>query len=129
MTTLLARPAEDRLRTVLRVDSAVVLVGGLLLALSPSSWYGSAPGWLSHAAGAVLAVSAVDVGLASRWQSRALRMAATVTAELAFVWTVLVVVAIEVFDVRGAGLEVLAFSGLSTLVFGILETRLVRALR
>ena len=129
MTALLTRPAEDRLRTVLRVDSAVVLLGGLLLALSPSSWYGTAPAWLPHAAGAVLAVSAVDVGLASRWQSRALRMAATVTAELAFVWTALVVVAVEVFDVRGAGLEVLAFSGLSTLVFGILETRLVRALR
>jgi hypothetical protein len=129
MTALLTHPVEDRLRTVLRVDSAVVLVAGLLLALTPSSWYGDAPSWLSHAAGAALAVSAVDVGVASRWRGRALRLAATVTAELAFAWTAAVVVAIEVFAVRGAGLEVLALGGLATLVFGILETSLVRALR
>jgi hypothetical protein len=129
MTTLIARPAEDRLRTVLRVDSAVVLLAGLLLALTPSSWYGDAPSWLSHAAGAALAVSAVDVGVASRWNGRALRLAATITAELAFAWTVAVVVAVELFDVRGAGLEVLALGGLATLVLGIIETSLVRALR
>ena len=129
MTTLLARPAEDRLRTVLRVDALVVGLAGVLLALSPSSEFGSMPSWLSHTAGALLAVSALDVGIASRWHGRALRLAALVTAELAFLWTALVVVAVEAFDVRGAGLEVLALGGLATLVFGILETSLVRALR
>lgn len=129
MTTLLANPVEDRLRTVLRIDSLIVGVAGLLLALSPSSWYGSMPSWLSHGAGALLAFSALDVGIASRWSGRALRLAALVTAELAFLWTALVVVAIEVFDVRGSGLEVLALGGLATLVFGVLETSLVRALR
>jgi hypothetical protein len=128
MTTLLARPAEDRLRSVLLVDAVVVGLSGVLLAATPSSWYGDLPGWFVRIAGVVLAVSAADVGIASRWTGRRLRLAATVTAELAFVWTAGVVLAAELGDVRGAGLEVLALGSLATLAFGVLEMRLVRSL-
>ncbi len=129
MTTLTVNPVEDRLRTVLLVDAFVVGLSGVLLAATPPSWYGSAPSWLSVVAGIALALAAADVGIASRWRGRRLRIAGLVTAELALAWTALMVVAAEVFDVRGDGLEVLALSGLATLVFGILETSLVRALR
>ncbi|MFN2537489.1 MAG: hypothetical protein ABR549_04965 [Mycobacteriales bacterium] len=129
MTTLIARPVEDRLRTTLAVDAVVVGLSGVLLAATPSSWYGDLPGWLVRLGGILVALAAVEVGLASRWRGQRLRLAGTVTADLAFGWTVLVVVAVEAFGVRGAGLEVLGFSGLATLVFGILETSLVRALR
>jgi len=129
MTTLVSRPAEDRLRTTLLVDAVVVGLSGVLLATTPSSWYGDLPGWLVRAAGIALAVAAVDVGLASRWRGRRLRLAATVTAELAFAWTLGVLLAADLGHVRGDGLEVLALSGVATLVFGTLEVSLVRALR
>jgi hypothetical protein len=129
MTTLVSRPAEDRLRTTLLVDAVVVGLSGVLLATTPSSWYGDLPGWLVRVAGVVLALVSAEVGLMSRWHDRRLRLAATAIADLAFVWTALMVIAVELGDVRGAGLETLALSGLATLVFGILETSLVRALR
>jgi hypothetical protein len=129
LTTPTASLLEDRLRSVLAVDAVVVGLCGVLLAGTPSSWYGDLPGWLVRVAGAVLAVAALDVGLASRWRGHRLRLAATVTAELAFLWTAGVVAAADLGHVRGAGLEVLALGGLATLVFGILETSLVRALR
>ena len=129
MTTLTVNPVEDRLRSVLAVDAVVVGLSGVLLAATPSSWYGDLPGWLVRVAGVALAVAALDVGLASRWRGRRLRLAATVTAELAFLWSAGVVVAADLGHVRGDGLEVLALGGLATLVFGILETSLVRALR
>ena len=128
MTTLVARPAEDRLRTTLLTDALVVGLSGVLLAATPSSWYGDLPGWVVRVGGIVLALVSAEVGVASRWRGPRLTLAATVIADLAFLWTVALLVAAEVFDVRGAGLEALAFSGLATLVFGFLETSLVRAL-
>jgi hypothetical protein len=129
MTTLLARPAEDRLRSVLAVDAVVVGLSGVLLAATPSSWYGDLPGWLVRSAGILLALVSAEVGLVSRWRGRRLRLAAVVIADLAFLWTAMVVTAAELGDVGGAGLEVLALSGLATLVFGVIETSLARLLR
>ena len=129
MTTLITRPAEDRLRSVLAIDAVVVGLSGVLLAATPSSWYGNLPGWFVRVGGILLALVSAEVGVMSRWHDRRLRLAATVIADLAFVWTAGVVLAIELGDVHGSGLETLALSGIATLVFGILETSLVRALR
>ena len=129
MTALTLSPAEDRLRTVLAVDALVVGLSGLLLAATPSSWYGDLPGWVVRVGGIVLALVSAEVGLVSRWRGRRLTLGATVTADLAFLWTATLLVGVEVFDLRGAGLETFAFSALATLVFGLLETSLVRALR
>jgi hypothetical protein len=118
--------SEDRLRSVLLIDSIVVTTLFVALAASPASWYGDLPVRVLGIVGAVLAA---DVFVFSRWSGRKLRIGAVVTAEAALAWSIATVVLIEVGDVRGAGLELLALSGLATLVFGILETRLVRALR
>lgn len=129
MTTLIAHPLEDRLRSVLAVDSVVVGLCGVLLAATPSSWYGDLPGWFVRLGGIVLALSAVVVGGASRGYGHRLLLAGGVTADLAYVWTGVTVLMAELGHVRGAGLEVLALGGIATLVFGMLETSLVRALR
>ena len=129
MTTLIAHPLEDRLRSVLAVDGVVVGLCGLLLTLTPASWYGDLPGWFVRLGGVLLVGSAVAVGGASRGPGHRLVQAAAVTADLAYVWTGVTVVLAEYGHVRGAGLEVLALGGVATLVFGMLETSLVRALR
>lgn len=120
---------EDRLRTVLRVDAVVTAGVGLLALVSPLSWYGDTAGWLVRTVGVVLLVVGVDLALLSRLSGRALRIAGTVTAELAFAWVAGTVAVLAFVHLPAAGVEVLALVGAATLLFGLAELRLVRALR
>ena len=128
VTTPLARTTEDRLRTVLRVDAAVTGAVGLFGLLGPTSTYGDVPGWLPRTVGAVLLVVAVDLLLAARLSGSRLRLAGTVTAELALAWVVATVAVLALVDLPFAGREVLALVGAATLGFAVTELRLVRSL-
>jgi hypothetical protein len=128
VTTPLARTTEDRLRTVLRVDAAVTGAVGLFGLLGPTSTYGDVPGWLPRTVGAVLLVVAVDLLLAARLAGSRLRLAGTVTAELALAWVVATVAVLALVDLPFAGREVLALVGAATLGFAVVELRLVRSL-
>ena len=123
------RSTEDQLRSLLRLDAVVVGLAGLVLALTPTAWYGDLPGWLSRAAGLALVLSAVIVAEFSRWSGKRLRTAAMLTAEAAFAWTAACVGVMAMTDMRAAGLEVVGFSAVATLLFGIGELRLARTLR
>lgn len=132
MTSTVLAPTtttEDQLRSLLRLDAIVVGLAGLVLTLTPTAWYGELPGWLSVAAGAAMVLSAIDVALVARWSGRRLRIAATVIAELAFTWTAACVAVIALADLSAKGLEVVGFSAIATLLFGIFELRLARSLR
>jgi hypothetical protein len=128
LTTSVTRTTEDRLRTVLRVDAAVTGAVGLFGLLGPTSTYGDVPGWLPRVVGAVLLAVAVDVLLAARLSGRRLRLAGTVTAELALAWVIATVAVLALVDLPFAGREVLAIVGAATLGFAIAELRLVRSL-
>ncbi len=127
--TTIPSTTEGQLRSLLRLDGVVVGMAGLVLALTPTAWYGDLPGWLSRAAGLALVLSAVGVAEFSRWSGKRLRVAALLTAEAAFAWTALCLVVMEVSDMKAAGLEVVGFSAVASLLFGIGELRLVRTLR
>jgi hypothetical protein len=129
MTALaLETTTEDRLRAVLLIDGIVTAAVGVLFVLAPSSWYGDSPGWLVRTVGVVLALVGLEVGLASRWSGRRLRLAGLVTAESAFAWTLGSLVVMAIVDLPTVGLEVVGVVAVGTLVFGLVETRLVRAL-
>jgi hypothetical protein len=127
MTTLTvpATNAESQLRRVLQADGVVTAAVGLFGLLGPS-WY-AGPSWLARGVGLVFLL----VGIAAAILSRSSRVAlvGTVVAELAFAWTVTAVALAALFDMDMAGREVLLVTAAGTLVFGILETRLVRAMR
>ena len=127
-TTAHAPTTEDRLRTVLRADAVVTGAVGLFGLLGSPSLYGDVPGWLPRAVGAVLLLVAIDLGIASRWSGRRLRLAGTVCAELALGWVVATVAVLALVDLPLAGTEVLLLVGAATLVFAVLELRLVRSL-
>src|SRR6476661_5836370 len=128
VTTSAIRTTEDRLRTVLRADAAVTGAVGLFGLLGPTSTYGDAPGWLPRVVGAVLLAVAVDLVLAARLSGSRLRLAGTVTAELALAWVVATVAVLALVDLPSAGREVLAIVGAATLGFAIAELRLVRSM-
>lgn len=128
VTTASAPTTEDRLRTVLRADAVVTGVAGLFALLAPTSIYGDVPGWLPRAVGAVLLLVAVDLAIASRWSGSRLRVAGMVCAELAIGWVVATVGVLLLVDLPLAGTEVLLVVGAATLVFAVLELRLVRSL-
>jgi hypothetical protein len=128
VTAPLTRTTEDRLRTVLRADAAVTGAVGLFGLLGPTSTYGDIAGWLPRTIGAVLLVVAVDLLVAARLSGSRLRLAGTVTAELALAWVVATVAVLALVDLPFAGREVLALVGLATLGFAIAELRLVRSL-
>ena len=119
---------EDRLRTVLRADAVVTGGVGLFGLLGSPSMYGDVPGWLPRAVGALLLLVAVDLAIASRWSGNRLRLAGTVCAELALAWVVGTVAVLLLVDLPAAGTEVLLLVGAATLVFAVLELRLVRSL-
>jgi hypothetical protein len=127
--TFIPSTTEDQLRSLLRLDGVVVGLAGLVLALTPTAWYGDLPGWLSRAAGLALVLSAVGVAEFSRWSGTHLRTAAMLTAEAAFAWTATCALVMALADMRAAGLEVVGFSAVATLLFGIGELRLARTLR
>ena len=128
ITTSVTRTTEDRLRTVLRVDAAVTGAAGLFGLLGPTSTYGDAHGWLPRVVGAVLLAVAVDLVLAARLSGSRLRLAGTVTAELALAWVAATVAVLAFVDLPFAGREVLTIVGVATLGFAIAEIRLVRSL-
>jgi hypothetical protein len=57
-----------------------------------------------------------------------IRLLGTVVAELAFAWTAVAVALAAFVDMDTAGQEVLLATAVVTLGFGIVETRLARAL-
>ena len=126
MTTLTAPTTEaaSQLRRVLQVDAVVTGAVGLFGLLGPA-WY-AGPSWVARAVGAVLVLVAIEVGLMSR--SPRVALVGKVTAELAFAWVVGAVVVAAFFDMETAGREVLLATAVVTLAFGLVETRLVRAL-
>ena len=128
VTTSVTRSAEDRLRTVLRVDAAVTGAVGLFGLLGPISTYGDVPGWLPRVVGAVLLAVALDVALAARLSGSRLRLVGTITAELALAWVVATVAVLALVDLPFAGREVLTIVGVATLGFALTELRLVRSL-
>lgn len=129
-TTLPAvAPVEQRLRTVLRADAVATGAVGLLALVGPLSPYGDVPAWLPRTVGAALLLVALDIALASRWSGRRLRLAGTVTAELALTWVAVTAVVLATRDLPASGVELLALVGLATAAFGVAELRLVRALR
>jgi hypothetical protein len=129
ISTSVTRTTVDLLRTVLRADAAVTGAVGLLGLLGPTSTlYGDVPGWLPRVLGAVLLVVAADLVLAARLSGSRLRLAGTVTAELALAWVVATVAVLALVDLPLAGREVLAIVGAATLGFAIAELRLVRSL-
>ena len=128
MTTALTAPAtlaESQLRRVLQVDAVVTGAVGLFGLLGPA-WY-AGPSWVGRAVGLVLLLVAVEVGVLSR--APRIALVGTVVAELAFAWVVGAVLAAAFLDMETAGREVLLATAVVTLAFGIIEMRLVRALR
>ena len=126
MTTLTVPTtnAAEQLRRVLRLDGAVTAGVGFVGLLGPS-WYGG-PAWVARAVGAALVLVGVEIALLAR--TSRLRLLGTVVAELAFAWVVAAVAVAELVDLDAAGQEVLLLSAVVTLGFGIVETRLARAL-
>ena len=116
--------SADQLRRVLRVDGVVTAGVGLVGLLGPS-WY-AGPGWLARVVGAAFLVIGVEVALMARTER--IRLLGTVVAELAFAWTAVAVALAALVDMDTAGQEVLLTTALVTLGFGIVETRLARAL-
>ena len=121
--------AEDRLRAVLRADAAVTAAVGALALVGPTTWYGGTPGWLVRTIGALLVVTALEIGLLAQSSGRRLRLVGTVVAELAFAWVAASVVVLLAVDLEAVGREVVLLVAAATLGFGLAETRLVRALR
>ena len=126
MTTLTvpSTSTAEQLRRVLRVDGVVTAGVGLVGLLGPS-WY-PGPGWVARVVGAAFVLIGVEVALLARAQR--IRLLGTVVAELAFAWAVVAVALAELVDMDTAGQEVLLATAVVTLGFGIVETRLARAL-
>ncbi|MDP9182034.1 MAG: hypothetical protein M3P04_04575 [Actinomycetota bacterium] len=118
---------ERRLRSVLRADAVVTAAVGLFGLVGPS-WYGG-PAWVARAAGAVLLLVGIEVGLMARSEGNRLRLTGVVVAELAFAWVVAVLIAAGLVDMDTAGREVLVLTAVVTLAFGVAETRLTRRMR
>lgn len=130
MTTLTAIPArttDESLRTVLRVDAAVTGGVGLLALVSPTAWFDA--GWLPRAVGVVLLIVAIEVALFARSDGRRLRLAGTVTGELAVAWVVASIAVLVLRDLPTTGALLIEAVAAVTAVFAFLELRLVRRLR
>lgn len=119
--------ASASMRRVLLADAVVTAGFGAVALLAPTSWFDA--GWLPRAIGAVLLVVAVEVGLASRWSGRRLRLAGTVTGELAIAWVIGALAVAVLVDLPTTGAVVLEVSAAVTVVFAVLELRLARLMR
>lgn len=119
--------AAASMQRVLAADAAVTAGFGLVAVLGPTAWFDA--GWLPRVVGAVLLVVAVEVALASRWSGHRLRLAGTVTGELAIAWVVGALAVVFLVDLPTAGVLLLEVSAAVTAVFAVLEMRLARALR
>ena len=122
-----ARTAEASMRAVLRADAVVTGAVGVLALLAPSAWFDA--GWLPRAIGAVLLLVALEVGLASRYDGKRLRLAGAVTGELAAAWVVASVAVLLLVDLPTTGAVVVELVAVATAVFAVLELRLARRMR
>jgi hypothetical protein len=127
-TTPNATTAEDRLRTVLRVDALVTGAVGLFGLLGPTSTYGDTPAWLPRTLGAGFLLFAIVLAIAIRGDASP-RLAGTITAEAALLSAVAAAVVLALVDLPTRGEVVVALVGLVTLAFGITELRIVRTMR
>jgi hypothetical protein len=132
VTAVLTTPAPTRtdeasMRTVLRADAVVTGAVGLLALLAPSVWFDAA--WLPRAVGAVLLLVALEVGLASRYDGKRLRLAGAVTGELAAAWVVASVAVLLLVDLPTTGALLVEAVAAVTAVFAVLELRLARRMR
>jgi hypothetical protein len=128
-TTPASGTTEHRLGTVLRVDGVVTALIGLFGLVGPTSTYGDVPGWIPRTIGAFFVLAAIVVGVESRSRGRTLAVIGTLTADAAFAWTLTSVAILLLVDLPGRGELVVGVVGLATLLFGIVETRLVRSMR
>ena len=139
MTVLTAPPTtastdttDTRLRAVLRADAVVTGLVGAVLAVDAGPVAGAVSGAVDVPRGAVLATGvalvavALDLLLAARWSGRRLRLAATVTAELAAAWVVGSAVLLAVSRPGAAGTALVV--GVAAVTAGF-ATAYVRALR
>lgn len=122
-----AATASERMRAVLLADAIVTGGFGLLAVGAPTAWFDA--GWLPRAIGVVLLVVAAEVAVASRWSGSRLRLAGTVTGELAVAWVVAAVTVLLLVDLPRTGALLLELSALVTAGFAVAELRLVRRLR
>jgi hypothetical protein len=127
MTTTSTATSEDRLRTVLRADAVVTGAAGLLALLGPTSTYGDVEGWIPRTLGLLFVLAAAVLAVETRTSGRTLRLIGTLTAEAAFAWTAASIAIVLLVDLPAEGEVVVAVVGLATLLFAIVETRLVRA--
>jgi hypothetical protein len=118
---------DASMRRVLLADACVTAAFGAVALLAPTAWFDA--GWLPRAIGFVLLVVAVEVGLASRWSGRRLRLAGTVTGELAIAWVIGALAVAVLEDLPTTGAVLLEVSAAVTVVFAVLELRLARHMR
>jgi hypothetical protein len=126
-----ARPVstEDRLRAVLRLDSVVTSLAGLLAIVGPASTYGDVPGWLPRLVGVGFVLAAVGLAMETRQSGGRLTTVGAVCCAAAFAWTAVTAVILATAELPARGELVLAGVGLATLAFAIAELRVVRTLR
>ena len=130
MTALLDPTALDtdpaRLGALLREDALVTGAVGAFALLGPHLYGDDVAAWVPRAVGAVLLVVAADLGLASRWRGRRLRLATAVCADLALAWVAASVAVLALVDPPAAGTAVVAGVAAVTLAFGVAELRALR---
>lgn len=131
--TVLTAPAartdvDARLRGLLRADAAVTGLVGAVLAVDagPVSRAVDVPRGAVLATGLLLVVVALDLLLAARWSGRRLRLAATVTAELAAAWVVGSAVLLAVRDTTAAGTALVVGVAAVTAGFAAAYLRVLR---
>ncbi|MDT7570473.1 MAG: hypothetical protein QOE05_647, partial [Actinomycetota bacterium] len=66
VTTTHPASTEERLRTVLRVDSVVTGLAGLFAVVGPTSTYGDVAGWLPRLVGAGFVLAALGLAAETR---------------------------------------------------------------
>ena len=131
MTVLTApapRTTDARLRSVLRTDAVVTGLVGAVLAVDsgPVSRAVDLPRAAVLAVGLLVVAVALEMALASRWEGRRLRLAATVTAELAVAWVVASAVLLVVRDTTAAGTALVVGIAAVTAGFAAAYVRVLR---
>jgi hypothetical protein len=129
LTTTLPATVEDRLRTVLRADSAVTGLVGLYALVGPTSTYGDLPGWLPRVVGLGFVLAALGLAAETRQSGSRLMTVSAVCSAAAFGWTAISVVLLLLADLPARGEAVIGLVGLATLAFAVAELRVVRTLR
>lgn len=130
-STVASPTVEHRLRTVLIEDAAATAAVGLGVLLAAAPLAEQLPGstTLMRVLGVVLVLVGADIAVASRWSGRRLALAGTVVGELALAWALGSAIVVAVARPDAAVTTALLVVAAVTAVFGVVELRLVRALR